>query len=321
MPGRDHDDFDLESAFDDDHNIDALFGETGKADKKEPKRPSPAPARDREPDHSILGEMDDEIGLGRERVRQADDDFSFGDELHDEEASTEERKRSSKDFELDMDAILLTAQSSMIMEGIKCYSDKDFSPATHPIYVEALKGIDLYIKIIDRNPNNYSKLKKLIDTDIDCQRVENTVFNLFKKVFHRLPEDNSEKIIAYEKFRMLFENALNKSTISTSSKMIKKYLLISGGLDEKRINALIAQKDKEIMSDMNSLNGHVQLAMDMVNKGNFEIVKGLRGKDLNAFIINCTRLLTYYYNTIGNTQVAANYQRIHNNFKKYFITK
>lgn len=306
MAGRTHDDFDLESAFNDDSSIDALFSDSS-ADQKKGKTSSPSAESER-------------VFPDSEEHDVSDSEFDFNDQSP-KIGKEEERRRTSKDFELNMDAILLTAQSSMIIEGIKCYSEKDFSPQSLPIYLEALKGVDLYIKIIDRNPVNYNKLKTIIDTDIDCQRVENTVFNLFKKVFGRMPEDNSEKIIAFEKFRLLFENAKNKATISTSSKMIKKYFLLSGGLDKEKIMQLIESRDRELMSDMNALLGHLQLAIDMVKTGNFEIVQGLRGKDLNAFIINASELLSFYYTATGNTQAGAHYGRIHNNYKKYFITK
>ncbi len=314
-PGKNQDDFDLEGAFNDDLGLDDLFGE-------KPKPSEAGQNRDRfntEGAPSPLDELDG--GPAGQGAPFGDGDFTIDDDSSEEDNFHEERRRSSKDFELNMDAILLTAQSAMIMEGIKAYSNKDFSPATLPIYNEALKGIDLYIKIIDRNPNNYVKLKKLIDTDIDCQRVENTVFNLFKKVFSRLPDDNVEKILAFEKFRLLFESALNKASISASSKMIKKYYLITGGIDEKKVSSMVESRNREIMSDMNSLTGHVQMAMDMVKNGNFELVKGLRGKDLNAYIINGTELLAHYFGLMGNTQVASHYRRIHGNFKKYFITK
>jgi hypothetical protein len=304
MAGKVHDDFDLESAFNDDSSLDALFSDTGT--KKNEVHPESTRA-----EHTIVPES----------KASDDSDMDFDIEEHAPREREEERRRTSKDFELNMDAILLTAQSSMIIEGIKCYSSKDFSPQTLPIYLEALKGVDLYIKIIDRNPVNYTKLKTIIDTDIDCQKVENTVFNLFKKIFGRMPEDNAEKIVAFEKFRLLFENAKNKATISTSSKMIKKYFLLSGGIDKEKINNLIASRDREIMSDMNALLGHIELAMEMVKTGNFEIVQGLRGKDLNAFIINASELLSFYFTSIGNAQAGAHYSRIYNNYKKYFIIK
>ncbi len=310
MAGRTHDDFDLESAFNDDSSIDALFSDSS-SEKKQGDSVSSKPAK--EPLFPEADGHDVSHNVSKDAF-----DFDGQTPSHDRE---EERRRTSKDFELNMDAILLTAQSSMIIEGIKCYSEKDFSPQTLPIYLEALKGVDLYIKIIDRNPVNYNKLKTIIDTDIDCQRVENTVFNLFKKIFGRAPDDNSEKIIAFEKFRLLFENAKNKATISSSSKMIKKYFLISGGLDKDKITHLIESRDRELLSDMNALLGHVQLAIDMVKTGNFEIVQGLRGKDINAFIINASELLSFYYTAAGNAQAGAHYGRIHNNYKKYFITK
>lgn len=288
-----NDEFNLDSAFDNDNDIDSIFSETKSS--------------------GILSDLD---GIDAPPI----DDFPIIDDTPSEEPAPE-KKRSSKDFELDMDAILLTAQSAMIIEGIKHYADKDFSPNTLPIYKEALNGIDLYIKLIDRNPGNYFKLKKIIDTDFDCQKVENTVFNLYKKIFRQLPESNQEKVVAFEKFRLLFANAVEKATISVSTKILKKYYLLSGGLDEKNIIPLIRNNNVTLKSDVNSLHQNIKIAIDMVNKGNFEIVKGLRGKDLNAYVINASNFLSFYFSQIRNEQVATYYARIHENFKRYFITK
>jgi len=94
----------------------------------------------------------------------------------------EPKRRSSKDFNPDMDMLLLTAQSPMIIEGMKSYTKGDFSSSTLSVYTEALKGVSLYIKILDRNPKNYYKLKALIDSDTDCKEVEDIAFNLYKKI-------------------------------------------------------------------------------------------------------------------------------------------
>ncbi|HPJ37807.1 MAG TPA: hypothetical protein PK253_04155 [Spirochaetota bacterium] len=288
-----NDDFDLESAFENDENIDTIFNEQNTT--------------------GIINELDN---LDTPPI----EDFPIIDDIPADEPAGE-KKRSSKDFELNMDAILLTAQSAMIIEGIKHYADKEFGPHTLPVYKEALSGIDLYIKLIDRNPGNYIKLKRIIDTDYDCQKVENTVFNLYKKIFRQLPESNQEKVVAFEKFRQLFANAVEKATISVSTKILKKYYLLSGGLDEKKIFSLIQNNNMEIKSDVNSLHQNIKTAIDMVNKGNFEIVKGLRGKDLNAYIINASHFLNFYFKNIRNEQVANYYARIYDNFKRYFITK
>ena len=288
-----NDDFDLESAFENDDDIDNIFNEKSST--------------------GILSDLD-------VIDSPVNEDFSLTNNIPADEPAVEKR-RSSKDFELNMDEILLTAQSAMIIEGIKHYSDKDFSPPTLPVYREALNGIDLYIKLIDRNPGNYIKLKKIIDTDIDCQKVENTVFNLYKKIFHQLPDSNQEKVVAFEKFRQLFANAVEKATISVSTKILKKYFLLSGGLDEKKISSMIHGCNMDLKSDINALHQNIKTAIDMVNKGNFEIIKGLRGKDLNAYIINASQFLNFYFSQIGNDQVANYYARIYENFKRYFIIK
>lgn len=288
-PGTNND-FDLESAFDNDESLETLFGSEAKPSAA-PHEPEPAPLAD-----------------------------PFDPDVTSSEPATD-KKRSSKDFELDMEAILLTAQSSLIIEGIRYYGNKDFGPHTLPVYKEALGGIELYIKLIDRNPNNYKKLKKIIDTDIDCQKVENTVFNLFRKLYHQPPETDPEKVIAFEKFRQLFASAVDKAAISVSIKLVRKYSLLSGGIDEAKILSGIQRNDPEMKSDLADMHRNVQIAIEMVNRGDFEIVKGLRGKDLNAFIINATSLLAFYFSRAGNQQAAAHYERVHNNFKKYFITK
>ncbi len=288
-PGTNND-FDLESAFDNDESLETLLGGEAKPSAAA-HEPEPAPLAD-----------------------------PFAADIPSSEPVVD-KKRSSKDFELDMEAILLTAQSSLIIEGIRYYGSKDFGPHTLPVYKEALGGIELYIKLIDRNPNNYKKLKRIIDTDIDCQKVENTVFNLFRKLYHQPPETDPEKVIAFEKFRQLFASAVDKAAISVSIKLVRKYSLLSGGIDEAKILSGIQRNDPELKSDLADMHRNVQIAIEMVNKGDFEIVKGLRGKDLNAFIINTTSLLAFYFSRAGNQQAAAHYERVHNNFKKYFITK
>ena len=101
----------------------------------------------------------------------------------DHEPITQKKMRSLCDFEPDMDALLLTAESSMIIEGMKYYTKSDFSSNTLPIYLEARKGIEFYMKILNRSPNNYRRLKILIDSDIDCQKVERTF--LHPVLFHQ----------------------------------------------------------------------------------------------------------------------------------------
>ncbi len=297
--GNKNNDFDLESAFENDDNLENIFNDNAEK-KKEVKVPDVSEAPE-VPEFQI-----------REDVSPADQgDFE----------RVVEKRRSSKDFELDMDAILITAQSSLIIEGIKHYAEKDFGPHTLTIYKETLNGILLYIKLIDRNPNNYRKLKKVIDTDIDCQKVENTVFNLYRKIYKQPPETDQEKVIAFEKFKQLFMSAVDKATVSSSAKMMKKYFLLSGGVDEEKVRSGIQSGNMELKTDINCLHQQVKIAIDMVNRGDFEIAKGLRGRDLNAYIINAAYLLGYYFGKVGNQQAASYYERVHNNFKKYFIMK
>ncbi len=187
------------------------------------------------------------------------------------------RKRSSKDFNPDMDALLLTAQSSMIIEGMKNYTQSNFSSATLPVYMEALKGVALYTKILDRNPNNYNKLKELIDSDIDCREVESTAFNMYKMMHSVEPDSYQEKLAAFEKFELLFREAVNKASVSNSMRLLKKYLLMSGSLDEVRVRNLFKANNAEFALDIQNFIQHIKMAHEMVKTGKCEYLEGPQG--------------------------------------------
>ncbi|HSV96602.1 MAG TPA: hypothetical protein VLM75_06670 [Spirochaetota bacterium] len=231
------------------------------------------------------------------------------------------RRRSSKDFNPDMDALLLTAQSSMIIEGMQNYTQGNFSSATLPIYMEALKGVALYTKILDRNPNNYNKLKELIDSDTDCKEVETIAFNMYKMMHGIEPDSYQEKLAAFEKFELLFKEAVNKASVSNSMRLLKKYLLMSGSLDEVKIRNCFAANNPDFAADIQNFIQHLKLAHEMVKKGKCEISKGLKGRDINIYIIKTSYLLYSYYSLAGNPDLAEYYGRVHSNYKKYFIIR
>lgn len=295
---NDHDDFQLDSIFEDDAELDEAFKEEGEH-------------------RTVNDELNEEL-KGEFTIDELDEDFT---EAPIEETPATQKKRSFLDFEPDMDAILLTAQSSMIIEGIKSYSKKQFSAKTMNIYVEALKGAELYIKILNRNPDNYHKLKVLIDQDIDCQEVEKTAFNIYLKVHGVPPENDKEKLEAFEMLHKLFTEAINKASISKTMITIKQYYLLSGGLDEAKVQSLIENDNIEFKATINNLNHQVNIATNMLKKGKAEIAQGLKGQDLNIFVIKSSQLLSFYYKIIGNEQLAEYYMRINDIYKKYFIIR
>ncbi|TAL32932.1 MAG: hypothetical protein EPN93_14780 [Spirochaetes bacterium] len=238
-----------------------------------------------------------------------------------EEVEHTPQRRSSKDFNPDMDALLMTAQSPMILEGMKYYTQGNFSSQTMPVYLEALKGIALYIKILDRNPANFNKLQKLIDADSDCKEVETIAFNLFKMIHGRHPENDQEKLVSFERFEQLFKEAASKASISNSMKLLKKYLLMSGSIDELKVRDLFKRGNTDLKADINNLAQHLQLGLDLMKKGRHEIAKGLKGRDLNIYVIKASYLLYLFYSLAGNENLADHYARLHNNYKKYFIIR
>jgi hypothetical protein len=230
-------------------------------------------------------------------------------------------KRTISDFEPDMDALLMTAQSPMIIEGIELYNNKNFASESLPIYMEAIKGVDLYIKILNRNPNNYRKLKTLIDADTDCQQVEKIAFELYKNQYDTTPDTDKEKLEAFDLFKKIFKQSADKASISKSMKLLRKYFLLSGGLDTEKIQEQINDQSIEIKKDINYFHQHLNVALNMVKKDDSEITRGLRGRDLNVFITKASEFLGYYYKMLENAKVSDYYFRIHNIYKKYFIMK
>ena len=244
------------------------------------------------------------------------------DTLHDQaEPSSDIKRRTSQDFEPDMDALLLTAQSPMIIEGMKYLTLKDYSSKRHRIFLEAVKGVDLYIKIIERNPKNYLKLTKILNTDIDCKEVEKIAFNLYKNKYSTAPETADQKLKSFDIFRDKLKNAYDKSLISSSMVGIKKYFLLSGSLDQEKIDKLLKSNNPEFKSEVAKLNHNVKLAMGILQQADNEIAKGMKGKDINIFIIKASQLLYYFYNSMNNLDTATYYKRIYYNYKKYFVVR
>jgi len=131
------------------------------------------------------------------------EDFTLDLEMeHEEEVEIEEkppvRRRTSQDFEKDMDTLLITAQSSMIIEGLRLLTSKDFTSKNLPVYLESIKGVDLFITLLGRDPMNYKKLTKIFNTDIDCQRIEKVTVNLYNNMYNEPPGSDVQWIRAFE---------------------------------------------------------------------------------------------------------------------------
>ena len=231
------------------------------------------------------------------------------------------KKRSSEDFEPDMDALLITAQSPLITEGLRYLTIKDFSANTLQIYSEAVKGVELFIKILERNPNNYYKLEKIFSTDIDCKEIEAIALKLYKIKHHSNPQEAHQILKAYEMLRNRLMIGYNKALVNSSIGNIKKYFFLSGDLDKKKMIDFIKNNNNEILEDFTKFSQHLNIAIQLIRIGDFEISKGLRGRDINAFVIRASNFLTFYSSSTGDAKKEEYYRRMHENYKKYFITK
>ncbi len=238
-----------------------------------------------------------------------------------EAVSNEVKRRTSADFSPDMDLLLLTAQSSMILEGMKLISQHDFKSVNVAAFAEALRGIDLYIKIIQRNPAAYKKLASMLSKDIDCIEVQKITFNLYKNVYDELPESDSQKLRAFELIKDTIQNAYCKSTISLSLMDIKKYYLMTGDLDYSKIKNVILTREDKGAAEFLRLEKHVDMARKLLKTGNFEINRGMKGREINVFVVKASLILNYYYSETNNNDKSAFYKKLNENFEKYFVVK
>jgi hypothetical protein len=248
-----------------------------------------------------------------------DEDLITDDETLEQDFSIQ--KRSSADFSPDMDALLLTAQSSMIIEAMKFISIHDFKSKNMSIFSEAIKGIDLYMKILERNPENFKKLTAILSSDQDCMDVQKITFNLFRNVTGELPDSDSQKLKAFELIKERLKNAYNKSLISSSIVNIKKYFLLSGSLDTLKIDDELKNDPAGLKNKISCFVRHINIGRQMIKSGNSEIVKGMKGKELNVFVVKAAQMLVYYFGRTGETELQSFYSRLHDNFKKYFIVR
>jgi len=277
--------------------------------------------------------------LADEKVKDDDlfslDDFSSAPEITEKQISLEKEnsfpddekihlkqpKRTSANFEPDMEMILITAQSSMIIEAMKLFSQHDFKSKNTSIFAEAVKGIDLYIKLLQRNPENFHKIMSMLSVDPDCMDVQKISFNLYKNIYGEFPDSDSQRLKSFEILRDKVQTGYYKSLISSSLINIKKFYLLTGSLDSIKINQMLTSNPDILKKEIDCYSRHIAIARELIKSGDYEINKGMKGREINVFIIKASQLLSYYFSKIGDTERSNIYQRLNDNFRKYFIMK
>jgi len=262
--------------------------------------------------------FDDAPEINEQQIAEEQSQSDIQEDLYEESSS---QKRTSADFEPDMELILITAQSSMIIEGMKLISQHDFKSKNTSIFSEAIRGVELYMKILERNPENFRKAMSMLASDQDCMDVQKITFNLYKNVYGEFPDSDSQKLKGFELIRDRLKNGYYKALIASSLINIKKYYLLSGTLDTVKIDKELKTNPDVVKKEMVCYIRHINIARELIKTGNFEINKGMKGRELNVFIIKSSQLLDYYYTKIGDTEKAAFYQRLNDNFKKYFVIR
>jgi len=276
-------------------------------------------------DFDLSESNDDFFSLNDKPEKNEAKENNNKDNIPEEKKSPEKdssaQKRTSADFSPDMDALLLTAQSSMIVEAMKFISQYDFKSKNVSIFSEAIKGVDLYIKILERNPENFQKLSTILSSDTDCMDVQRITFNLYRNLYGEPPQSDSQKLKAFELIKEKIQIAYYKSLISLSIVNIKKYYLLTGSLDALKIDDELKNNSTTFKNEISSFIRHINIGRHLIKTGNAEITKGMRGKELNVFMVRASYILNYYYGCMGDYEKQNYYARLHDNFKNYFIIK
>ena len=264
---------------------------------------------------------EESVSKPKEKKPEEIPDLDFDITGTDEDKPAVSRRRSSQDFERDMDTLLITAQSSMIIEGLRYLTGRDYSSHTMPIYLEAMRGVELFITLLERDPLNYKKLSKIFNTDIDCQRIEKVTLNLYNNSFNEEPTSDVQWIRAFELLKDNIERAYIKSSISCTMLSIKKFFLFSGGLDQDKLHESISSNPSDMASEIQKLIPQVQNAIGLLKTGKGELSPGMKGKDMNIFIIKASQLISAYFRETGQLKMSEYYNRINETYKKYFVVR
>ncbi len=257
---------------------------------------------------------------------EGDEDFSLYEENSstvetDSDSSATKGKRTSADFHPDMDALLLTAQSSMIVEAMNLFSNSDFKQSSAGCYSEAINGLNLFIKLLERNPGHFKKLSSELAYDHDFAEVINICYRHFENVSGEFPESDSQKIKAFEMVREMVNRGYLKSLISRSIIDIKEFFLLSGGLDYAKFDKINSLEADSFKKKILILMKYIKISIQFVKSGDVIINPALKGRDLNNYIVNTTELLSYYFSIMGQEKYSLYYRRLYENYKKYFIVR
>lgn len=161
----------------------------------------------------------------------------------------------------------------------------------------------------------------MLSKDKECMEVQKITFNLYKTVYEELPESESQQQRAFELIRDTLHNGYNKSLISFALLEIKKFYFMTGDPDFSKIDEVIKTGKDKGASYFLKLEKYVAIARNLLKTGNFEINKGMKGREINVFIVKASQVLFYYFSKTNYNDKANFYNKLYENFKKYFIVK
>lgn len=233
--------------------------------------------------------------------------------------STTNQDRTVSDLEPNMDALLITAQSVLIKDGIKLFMSKNYSSQSLEIYREAFYGIELYIKLLTRNAENAKKISNLAKRDADCKYVVSFSFNLYKKLYKKYPEKIDQQIKAFKIIHSLFEDAINKASINFGNSQLRFFYHLSEELDDKKVKQYYESNDPGFLDLIKKLTAQIRVALKMAKNIKLKKETDISLRDINTYIIRASGLLKYYYTLTNEFHSSRYHARIHDIYTEFQI--
>jgi hypothetical protein len=263
------------------------------------------------------------LDFNSELNRLFDDDFEKVEDLtplvdfQTNEIDSSQKRRSSKDFNPDMDTLVISAHATFVIEALSLFSKGDFSEKSIAIYSEAQSCMGVLIKILERSPSNNYKLQILFNADAECMEIEKTAFGLFQKKNKVLPKDNGEKILAFQMMQGLFRNGLIRARIAQDIELLRQFCFSRGIINPDLVIRTLNNENNQCAIIVKSLQQTLPQTIHIVNKGIYITSDTTKEKKTYiSFIINSSLFLFHFFNETGAIEECTKYLRIHDTYQK-----
>jgi hypothetical protein len=89
----------------------------------------------------------------------------------------------------------------------------------------------------------------------------------------------------------------------------------------KHIISLINENNIQFHNEIGHLVTIADIALKLIKTGNTELTQGMKGRDMNSYIVKTCELLSFYHYQTGHKKNGDYYKRLYENYSNYFIVR